>query len=304
MLAAQYQAFGDADVLSVGEAPEPHAGPGQVRIAVVASSVNPIDWKVRRGYMAEVMPMAFPIVPGQDAAGVVDEVGEGVEGVTAGDEVFGIGPAANAEYVVLDGWTAKPPSMSWEVAASAGLPLETAGRAIEDLGVGTGDVILVEGASGAVGRSAVQLARRRGASVIGTASEHNHDLLRDLGASAATTYGPGLAERLAELGTGPVTGVLDTAGSGSIAELVGLVSDPQQVVSVADFAAPAHGARVVRPGPRAYDALAEGARAYEAGEHRFDVDRVFALADIAEAHRLSETGHPSGKIVLSVRPDA
>lgn len=303
MLAARYDAYGDPDVLSVGEVEEPHAGPGQVRVAVVTTSVNPFDWKVRRGYMAETMPLPFPIVPGADAAGVVDEVGDGVQGVAVGDEVFGLGSRTNAEYAVLDGWAAKPEGMSWDEAACAGLPLETAARAIDDLDVGGSDVLLVEGASGAVGQAAVQLVRRLGATVVGTASEDNHDTLRALGA-VPTAYGPGLADRVAGLGVGPVTAVLDTAASGSLPDLIALVGDPQRVLSVADFAAPAQGARLVRSRPRAISALSAAADAFADEPLRFAVDSVHPLADIAAAHRVSESGHPKGRVVLSVRPDA
>lgn len=301
MLAARYDAYGDPDVLSFGEVPDVHAGPGQVRVAVVASSVNPYDYKLRRGDMAETRPMTFPIVPGLDAAGVVDEVGDGVEGVAVGDEVFGLGGRANAEYAVLDLWAGKPAGMSWAEAAAAGLPTETGARAVEDLDVRRGDVVLVEGAAGAVGQAAVQFARRRGATVIGTASARNHDLLHDLGA-IPTTYGPGLADRVRELAVGSVTHVLDTIGSGSLPDLIAIVGDPARVVSVADSSAPAHGARLARQQPRAVGAFAEAANAHERGEHRFVVSGVYPLAQIGEAHRLSESGHAGGKVVLAVQP--
>lgn len=301
MFALKYDEYGPADVLSVGEVPEPHAGPGQVRVETISSSVNPFDWKMRAGYLKDFVPVTFPVVPGADAAGVVDEVGEGVEGVAVGDEVFGVGTATNAQYAVLDGWARKPEGMSWAEAAGAGLAAETATRALEDLGVGPGTVLLVEGASGGVGSASVQLAGRLGATVIGTASEGNHDYLRSLGATP-TTYGPGLAERVAALGLGPVDAVLDAAGSGSMPDLVALVGDPGAVVSIADYAAAAHGARVVRSEPRAHSGLQQVADAFARGEHRIEVSRVVPLEQAAEAHALSETGHVRGKIVLAVQP--
>lgn len=301
MFALTYDEYGPADVLSVGDVPEVHAGPGQIRVEVVASSVNPIDWKMRAGHLKDFLPATFPVVPGVDAAGVVDEVGDGVEGVAVGDEVFGVGSATNAQYAVLDGWALKPEGMSWSEAAGAGLAVETAARALDDLGVGEGSTLLVEGASGGVGSAAVQLARQLGATVIGTASEGNHDFLRSLGATP-TTYGPGLAERVAALGLGPVTAVLDAAGSGSITELVTLVDDPKDVVSIADYTAAAHGARVVRSEPRELPALQTFADGHARGAFRVEVNQVLSLEQAAQAHAVSETGHVRGKIVLAVRP--
>lgn len=303
MFAVVFSQYGDSDVLTVGDVLEPHAGPEQVRIRVVAASVNPFDWRLRTGWLKEVVPLAFPAIPGIDAAGVVDEVGSAVLGVAVGDEVFGLGAATTAEFAVLDGWAHKPADMSWAQAAGAGLVSETASRALTDLGVRDGSVLLVEGASGGVGSAAVQIARRRGATVVGTASAGNHDYLRELGA-VPTTYGPGIRERVAALGVGQVTAVLDAAGSGSVAELVTLVDDPQQVVSVADYSAPMHGARVVSDAPRDFGALPQVAEAFKEGRHRIEVARVVPLDHAAEAHRLSETGHVRGKVVIAVRPEA
>ena len=299
MFALIYREYGSPEVLTVGEVPEPHAGPGQVRIRVQAASVNVWDVKVRSGQMKDVVPAAFPVVPGIDASGVVDEVGPGVAGVAVGDEVFGLGSATTAEFAVLDGWAHKPASMTWAEAAACALASETAQRALEDLRVGDGTVLLVEGASGGVGSAAVQLARGLGVTVIGTCSERNADYVRSLGAHH-TTYGPGIRDRVAALGLGRVTAVLDTAGSGSLAELVGLVDDPAQVVSVADFDAPELGARAVRNEPRAIGALETVARLSTEGRYRVEVERVVPLEDAAAAHRLSETGHVRGKVVIAV----
>jgi NADPH:quinone reductase-like Zn-dependent oxidoreductase len=252
--------------------------------------------------MQDVVRVGFPVVPGVDAAGVVDEVGEGATGVAMGDQLFGLGSATTAEFALLDLWARKPASMPWAEAAAAALSSETAQRGLEDLGVGVGSLLLVEGASGGVGSAAVQLARALGATVVGTSSERNADYVRSLGAHH-TTYGPGIADRLAQLGLGPVTAVLDTAGSGSLAELVALVDDPARVVSVADFGASAVGARVVRDAPRAVDALGTVARLQAEGAYRVEVERVVPLGAAAEAHALSEAGHVRGKVVVAVTPE-
>jgi NADPH:quinone reductase-like Zn-dependent oxidoreductase len=200
MKALVYYSYGGPDVLTVEDGlPEPHAGPGQVRVRTRASSVNPFDWKLRAGYLEGVVPLEFPAIPGVDGAGVVDEIGDEVDGMQLGDEVFGIGDRMSAEYAVLDHFAAKPTGMSWEEAAAIPLATEAAARSLTMLGVKAGTVLLIQGAAGGVGTSAVQLARSRGATVIGTASENNHDYLRGLGA-LPTTYGPSLVERLREAG--------------------------------------------------------------------------------------------------------
>jgi NADPH:quinone reductase-like Zn-dependent oxidoreductase len=190
--------------------------------------------------------------------------------------------------------------MGWAEAAALPLGAETAARALDLLGVSEGTTLVVEGAAGGVGSAAVQLATARGATVIGTASERNHEYLRRLGA-VPTTYGEGLVERVRELAPGGVDAVLDTAGKGSLPQLVQLVDDPALVVSIADFSAPSYGARVTSGGgERAAYAIAEAARLYEQGRYVIEVERTFPLAEGAEAHRLSESGHVRGKLVLLV----
>src|ERR1700676_876771 len=117
MKAVQFATYGGPEVLQVGEVEEPHAGPGQVRIAVRAAGVNSIDWKIRAGFMREMMPLPLPAGTGLDAAGVVDEIGAGVTGVAVGDEVFGSGSGTCAEYAVLSSWAVKPSGLSFEEAA-------------------------------------------------------------------------------------------------------------------------------------------------------------------------------------------
>ena len=128
MRALQFTTYGGPEVLTWAEAPDPHAGPGQIRIAVRAASVNPIDWKIMSGALSGGQPLDGPGYLGFDAAGVVDEVGEGVTGVSVGDDVLGRGSNTQADYAVLDSWAAKPPSVDWAVAAASGVAGETAER--------------------------------------------------------------------------------------------------------------------------------------------------------------------------------
>jgi NADPH:quinone reductase-like Zn-dependent oxidoreductase len=143
MRALQFRASGGPEVLEWAEAPDPHPGPGQIRIAVRAASVNPIDWKVLTGMLSGGKAMEGIGYLGSDAAGVVDEVGEGVTGVSVGDDVFGRGRNTQAEYAVLDAWAAKPPSIDWAVAAAAGVAGETAERGLRLLDVDADDTLFV-----------------------------------------------------------------------------------------------------------------------------------------------------------------
>jgi len=300
MRAVTFTEYGGPEVLRVAEAEDPHAGAGQVRIAVRASGVNPIDWKARSGMLREVMPVEFPVLDGREAAGVVDEVGEGVEGVSAGDEVFGFTVAgAAAEYAVLDAFARKPAGLSWEEAAGLPVAVETSVRVFNVLGgLGEGQTIVINGAAGGVGTAAVQLARARGARVIGTASEGNHEFLRSLGAEA-TTYGEGMAERIRALAPDGVDLALDTAGKGAIPDLIELTADPAKVATIADFTAAELGAKVTGGGDgRAPGALEEAAALIEKGEFSLPVAQAFPFDRAGDAHRTSEGGHVRGKLVL------
>src|SRR6266480_5020277 len=218
MRALQYTAYGGPEVLEWAEAPDHHAGPGQLRIAVRAASVNPIDWKAFSGAMSGGEPMAGTGYLGADAAGVVEEVGQGVTGVAVGDEVFGRGQHTQAESALLDAWAAKPPAIDWAVAAAAGVAGETAERGLRLLGVKTGDTIFVDGGAGGVGAVAVQMAVARGAQVIASAGEANEDYLREIGA-IPVLYGAGVAGRVRAAAGGRVGAVFDVAGKTPVDEL-------------------------------------------------------------------------------------
>jgi len=295
----QFVEYGDPEVLGVAEVAEPHAGPGQIRIAVRAASVNAIDWKKRSGMLAEYMPVDFPHVGGYDAAGVVDEVGDGVAGVAVGDEVFGFtvgGQGAMAEFALLDDVAHKPAGMSWEEAAGYPVATETAMRGLDLLGVAAGQTVVINGGAGGVGIAAVQFARDRGAAVIATASERNHDFLRSLGAQA-TTYGEGLAERLRALGGADLA--FDAAGFGALPDLIAITGSPDNVITIADGSGPELGVRVTGGDiTRALHGLTEATRLWEAGRFTLPVEHTFTFAEAAEAQRLSAAGHVRGKLVL------
>jgi NADPH:quinone reductase-like Zn-dependent oxidoreductase len=298
MRALQYRTYGGPEVLHWAEAPEPHPGPGQVRIAVRAASVNPIDWKTIGGAMAGGKPMVDTAYLGYDAAGVVDEVGDGVTGVAVGDDVFGRGRNTQAEYAVLDAWAAKPPSIDWAVAAAAGVAGETAERGLRLLEVKAGDTLFVDGGAGGVGAVAVQMALARGAKVLASASAANHDYLRELGATPVR-YGQGVAERVRAAAGGPVQAVFDVAGQTPVQELISLAPEPSKVVSIANFAAAQAGARVTGGGADSHpmEALAQVAELLTQNQLVIKV-QTFPFDRAAEAYRISQGGHVRGKLVL------
>lgn len=309
MRALQFSKYGPASVLEVAEVSQPHAGPGQIRVAVRASGVNPADTYFRAGRFRDWIPLRLPHVPGVDAAGVVDEVGDGVSTVRVGDEVFGtidyaqMG-GANAEYAVLAAWAPKPAALTWEQAGGAAGNIETATRVLDRLGVKDGTTLLIEGAAGGVGTIAIQLAVARGATVIGTASARNHEFIASLGA-VPTTYGPGLAQRVDTVVPSGVDVVLDCAGSGSLPDLIDLVASPNRVVSIADINAAAYGVHLSRgSGPGADSPALEGiavaGELVEQGRLTVPVAAVFRMEDAAAAHELSESRHARGKIVLKL----
>ena len=299
MRAVQFAEYGGPEVLQVVEIEEPHAGPGQVRIAVRAAGVNGIDWKIRSGFMAGQIKLALPAGTGKDASGVVDEVGEGVTGVAVGDAVFGSGPATFAEYAVLSSWAAKPADLSFAEAAGFPVPAETAIRILDQVGVQPGQTLLVSGATGGVGSAVVQIARQRGITVVGTASARNQDYLRSLGATA-TTYGGGLVERVRALAPDGVDAALDIAGSGVIKELIELTGDPSTVLSIADFSAPELGAQVSSSASNPAAAFAEAARLFDEGALRLPVEKTFPLDEAAQAQAVSAAGHTVGRLVVTL----
>jgi NADPH:quinone reductase-like Zn-dependent oxidoreductase len=244
---------------------------------------------------------------GHEAAGVVDELGEGVADVAVGDRVFGFSAegAAQAELAVLSWYAPIPPSLDFPGAAALPAAIETATRALDQLASGgksgTGSTLLINGASGSVGSAAVQLAVVRGARVIGTASPANHEYLRSLGAEPVA-YGAGLAGRVRVLAPDGVDVALDVAGSGVLPELIELAGGPEHVVTIADFdGAQEHGVRFSSgDAGRAVYALAGIGELIESGRFSLPVAQTFPLAEIAAAHRVSEDGHVRGKLVLVI----
>ncbi|MET8337853.1 NADP-dependent oxidoreductase [Streptosporangium canum] len=301
MKAAAFSEFGGPEVLRAMEIETPEAAEGQVRVRVRAAGVQPFDVAVRQGWMPAGVSGDLPRIPGNEFAGVVDQVGEGVRGIAVGDEVLGFNLLNSyAEYVVVpaENVTAKPANMPWEVAGGFTAGTQTAHIALRQLGVGEGDTVLVHAAAGSVGTAAVQLARLWGATVIGTAREENHDYLRSLGA-IPVAYGEGLLERVRALAPGGVDMVLDGAGGEALDVSLRLVKGDRIVTLVEHDRAEELGVQLTR-GVRLASRLAELAELYSDGALTFHVRRTYPLDRAADAHREVEAGHGRGKVVLAV----
>jgi NADPH:quinone reductase-like Zn-dependent oxidoreductase len=301
--------FGDADVLRPQELPDPATGPDGVVIRTRAAGVNPVDYKIRAGYLQGAYPYHFPLVPGWDVAGEVVAVGPAVTRFSVGDAVMAYaredhiqwGTYAELVRVREESTAHKPDALTFVEAG--GLPLAglTALQSLNAVGVGPGDIVLVHAAAGGVGHLAVQLARALGATrVIGTASLPNHDFLRSLGAEAIE-YGEDLPERLAKFvgGDGKVDAVVDYIGGPALEQSPALVRSLTRHVSVVDPKSKEQGGRYVfvRPDGDQLEALGELA---DNGRLRVEVAREFPLEQAAEAQRLLEGGHVRGKVVLTV----
>jgi NADPH:quinone reductase-like Zn-dependent oxidoreductase len=306
MRAVFQEAFGGPEVLQVGELPDPPVGPDVVLVRVRAAGVNPVDYLVREGYPQGLFPWAFPLIPGWDVAGVVEQVGPAVPEFSPGDEVIGyarkdhvqFGTYAELVAVTPRHLARKPASVGFEQAA--GLPLAglTAYQALGLVGAGAGDVVLVHAAAGGVGSFAVQLAAVRGARVIGTASEANHDYLRSLGAEPVT-YGDGLVERVRTLAPEGVDVAVDLVGGPTLEASRALVKEASRIVSVVDPTVLELGGRFwyVRPDSAMLGTLSD---LVDDGRLRIEVARTFPLEQAAQAQQLVAERHVRGKVVLTV----
>ncbi|MET4781898.1 NADP-dependent oxidoreductase [Glaciihabitans sp. UYNi722] len=298
--AVRYTSNGGPEVLEIVDVSEPHAAPGQVRVAVRAAGLNPFDFKVRSD--PDYMPNhKLPSGQGAEFAGVVDEVGEDVTDVGIGDEVLGwAGFAAQADYVVVRSThvAPKPATLDWPTAGAIGLVGNTAKRATDAVAPGPHDTVLVGGAAGGVGLFSAQLAIRAGATVVGTASESNHGFLRTLGV-VPVTYGPGLVERVREAAPQGITAVIDTVGRETIEAGLELGVAPERINTIVYYAGvEEYGIQAVGGGAKNTQELAELARWVADGDIVMPIAATYPLAEVREAYERLESRHLLGKIVL------
>lgn len=296
--------FGGSKVLEVVDRPEPHAGPGQVRVRVAAAGLNPVDWKIMQfERVATAFGVSLPAGFGNDLAGTIDEVGEGVTGWAVGDRAFGgARGGAVADHVVVEprSLTRTPPALADEVAAALQIAGQTADAAIAAAAPRQGETVLIGGAAGGVGVLTTQLAVATGARVLATASERNHAFLRELGAEPVA-YGEGLAERVRALAPEGVDAAIDLHGTATIEAAVELGVAPERIAAIA--AGPDVPAEVVhtgggdaRPG-----ALERIAAALAEGSLVLPIERTFPIERIRDAVELQRGGHVRGKVVVTLR---
>jgi len=301
--AVRFDEYGGVDVLEVREVEDPVAGPGRVLVVVRAAGINPGEIAIREGRLHERWPATFPSGEGTDLAGVVHAVGDGVSAFAPGDEVLGWTEerASHAELVAVpaDQLTAKPASVSWEVAGSLFVVGLAAYASVQAVAPQPGETVVVSAAAGGVGSVAVQLARRTGATVLGLAGEHNHDWLRRHGI-VPVTYGEGQAERIRDAAPGGVDAFIDTFGDAYVDLAIGLGVAPERINTIIDYEA------VRRLGVHGQGTHAIASAAVLAGlaglvadgsleipiAHTFPLDRVRA------AYRELAERHTHGKLVL------
>ncbi|MGI8714772.1 MAG: NADP-dependent oxidoreductase [Solirubrobacteraceae bacterium] len=303
--AVRFDGYGDVDVLNVVEVQDPAPGPGQLQVRVRAAGINPGEAKIREGALRERWPSTFPSGQGSDLAGVVQRLGDGVDGFAVGDEVIGFTDerASQAEVVVIEAANAtpKPADVPWEVAGALFVAGATAYASIRAVSLHPGDTVVVSGAAGGVGVIAVQLAQRSGATVIGLASEPNHRWLTDHGV-VAVSYGDGVAQRIRQAAPGRLDAFLDMIGGGYVELALKLGIPPERINTIVDFGAvQQHG---VKSEGNAYGAsaavLAELAALIADGRLELPIAATFPLDRVRDAYRELDRGHTRGKIVLAV----
>jgi NADPH:quinone reductase-like Zn-dependent oxidoreductase len=301
--AVRYDDYGDVDVLNVVDVEAPAPGSGQVVVRVKAAGINPGEAKIREGALRERWPSTFPSGQGSDLAGVIEQVAPDVDRWSVGDEVIGWTDdrASQAELVVVDAanLTRRPPDVPWEVAGSLFVVGATALAAVRAVAVSEGDTVVVSGAAGGVGSVTVQLARHDGATVIGLASEANHQWLREHGV-VPVCYGDGVARRIRDAAGGRVDAFIDTVGGGYVEVALELGVTPERIDTIADFAAvQTYGVKAEGNAAGASaEALSTVAAMIERGELALPIARVYPLEQVRDAYRELAKGHTHGKIVL------
>lgn len=301
--AVKFDRYGGIEELQVVEVPTPKAGPGRVVVEVVAAGINPGEGLIRTGALHDRWPATFPSGEGTDFAGRVVDIGSGVGGVSIGDEVLGFTDerASHATHVVVpaEQVTPKPAGLTWDVAGSLYVAGTTAFAAVRAVAARQGDTVVVSGAAGGVGSIAVQLLRVRGATVLGIASEANHDWLRKVGA-LPVAYGAGLIDRIRAAAPDGVDAFIDTFGADYVELAVELGVPVERIDTIINFAA-AEKYGVKTEGNAAagtIDVLAELAGLAAAGTVEVPIAAVYPLDKVQEAYRELEQRHTRGKIVL------
>jgi NADPH:quinone reductase-like Zn-dependent oxidoreductase len=303
MRAVRFDNYGDVDVLDVRDVDDPVAGPGRVVVEVRAAGINPGEIAIREGRMHERFPATFPSGQGSDFAGVVREAGAGVNSFTAGDEVLGWSEerASHAELVAVPDrqLTPKPASVSWEVAGSLAIAGMAAYASVDAVAPQAGDMVVVSAAAGGVGSVTVQLARLRGADMIGLAGEHNHEWLRAHGV-LPVLYGDGQAQRIRDAAPKGVDAFIDLFGGGYVDLALELGVAPGRINTIIDFdAVERHGVKGQGTHSIASaEILAELAALVADRKLEVPIAGVYPLDEVRAAYRELARRQTRGKIVL------
>ncbi len=300
----RFTEYGGPETQEFAELPMPVAGPSELLVKVRSAGVNPVDYKTRQGQLREVAPRELPSEFGSEVSGVVEAVGQDVEGFSVGDEVFGYpapGHGAFSEYTVTSavGTARKPTRLSFHDAATLPVAGATAWDGIVQLALTEGQTLLINGIGGGVGVAAAQIARDAGIAVFGTASEEQRALVESLGA-VLVPYGDGVEQRVRALLPDGVDGILDLVGEDALRSVAGLVKNPGKLVTTADppTAEALGGAAVQRD--RTSRVLDEVARLVADGKLDPHVNDVLAFDDAQHALASVESGHALGKVVLQI----
>ena len=270
-----------------------------------AAGINPGESKIREGLLHERWPATFPSGQGSDLAGVVEAVGDGVHGHRVGDEVIGFTDdrSSQAELVVIDAENAtpRPAGVSWEQAGALFVAGATASAASRAVNPAQSDTVVVSGAAGGVGSLTVQLVRRTGATVVGLASERNHEWLRDHGV-IPVAYGDGVADRIRAAAPGGVDAFIDTIGGGYVELALELGVAPDRIDTIADFSAPArYGVKAEGNAAGASaQTMAELAALIDQGALEVPIAATYPLDQVRDAYAELEHNHTRGKIVLTL----
>ncbi|GAC1324617.1 MAG: NADP-dependent oxidoreductase [Mycobacteriales bacterium] len=299
----RFTAYGGPESQEFVDLPKPRPGPSELLVKVKAAGVNPVDYKIRLGYLKDVVALELPAEFGSEVSGVVEEVGQDVTGFAVGDEVFGApapGHGAFSEYTVTKSAVTakKPPQVSFEDAATLVVSAATAYDGITQLALSAGQTLLVNGAGGGVGVAVAQLARDAGLTVLGVASESKRALVESLGATLVSS-GDGVEQRVRELLPDGVDGIFDLVGGPALRGVAGLAKDPAKVVTAADptTAADIGGAGLQRR--HTSEVLDLVARLVAEGKLDPHVE-VLSFDDAAQAVAAVESGHALGKVVIRI----
>jgi NADPH:quinone reductase-like Zn-dependent oxidoreductase len=301
--AVRFHVYGGSEKLVLETVPFPTLAADEILIEVYFAGVNPIDWKIRSGYMKDFMPVRLPFTPGIDVSGVVVDIGPAVKDIRKGQAVFGIGNGTYAQYVVAKEGDVvpKPDNLSFEMAATVPVGALTAWKAVADAGAQKGLTVVIQGAAGGVGLFAVQFAALKGSKVVGIASEDNLTFIRTLGAERSVAYNTSLSEE--EIRNADI--VIDLVGGDALEKAYSLIKRGATLVTIAgqisDEKAKSQGIKAMVSGRGPTALLKEIAELLANGSIHTQAGRVFPLEEAKEAQDQSQAGHGRGHLLLKVK---